>query len=116
MLDWNKVNKIRCHNSKETMEHLIIKAMTAKILIDSKYIVYTEHEVKRGNKTRVADVYAFKGKDRIIVEIETKPTKKHNKELVEFYKDEGDLIIIDLRKISLDILKMEEEIREILPV
>lgn len=115
-IDWKNLNKIRSHNRNETMKHLIAKSMAAKIMIDAKYMVYTEHEITRNKKTRVADVYGFKGKDRIIVEIESVPTKKHNKELVDFYADEGDLIIVDLRRISMDIHEMEKQLREMIPI
>lgn len=112
MVDWENLNKVRRHNRNETMKHFITKSMVAKLLMDKDYYIYTERDFKNEflAKMRVADVYAQKGKETIIVEIETKPTKKHNTELIKFYKDYT-LYIIDLREISNDLEKMESQLR-----
>ena len=122
MVDWKFANKLRPHNRKETFKHFMAKAMAFKILFNAGYHVYSEYDLwKEKNKPcKVADVYAdgglpwFKIKSKpIVVEIESRPTKKHAKELMEFY--EGRILyIIDLRKISDDINKMEKQIRHIL--
>ena len=121
MIDWKNLNKVRGHNTGESMKHFIVKAMVAKIMVGKKYMVYTEHQISKNNfypeesKTKIADVYAFKDKEKIIIEVESIPTKKHIQDLVNFYNEIGDLIIIDLRKISMDIQEMEKQLREILP-
>ncbi len=109
-MNWNLVNKLRPHNKNETLKHFLVKATTFKILIDNNYFVYSEHQLRKG---RVADIFAENKETKIIVEVETKPTKKHNKELIEFYKNET-LYIIDTKKISNNIIEMEEEIKFIL--
>ena len=122
MVDWKFANKLRRHNRKETFKHFMAKAMAFKILFNAGYYVYSEYDMwginEDGEKglCKVADVYAESGnhkKDRIVVEIETKPTKKKNKELMKFYEDKT-LYIVDLRKISDDINEMEKQIRHIL--
>ena len=125
MIDWKFANKLRPHNRNETFKHFIAKAIAFKILFNAGYLVYSEHDVTKGdlnksnNKTRVADVIAYDGHNTseptlsIVVEVETKPTKKHNKELMKFYEDRT-LYIIDLRKISEDIVEMEKQIKHIL--
>jgi len=104
-------NKLLPHHGHETTKHFIIKAMVFKILFDRRYYVHSECEFKKG---KISDIYALKcGGEKLVVEIETKPTKKHNKELKEFYHDKI-LYIIDVGKISNDITKMKEEIKKIL--
>lgn len=122
MIDWKFANKLRPHNRKETFKHFMAKAMAFKILFNAGYHVYSEYEVwkEKYKPSKVVDVYAdgglpwFKLKLKpIVVEIESRPTKKHIKELIEFHK--GKIIyIIDLRKISDDINEMEKQIRHIL--
>lgn len=121
MIDWKFANKLRPHNRRETFKHFMAKAMAFKILFNAGYYVYSEYElleVKR--KFRVADVYASNGlpwyelsSKAIVVEVESNPTKRKNKELMEFHKDRT-LYIIDLRKISDDINEMEKQIRHII--
>jgi len=119
-MDWENINKIRFHGA-ESMKHFIVKAMVSRIMYDRKYYIYTERRFilfsdKKGG--RIADVYCTKmpsKNNKIIIEVENRPTKKHTQEIVEFYNEIGDLIIVDLRKISNDIVKMEKELREILP-
>lgn len=110
MVDWKLVNKLRPHNTKESMKHFIIKSMVFKLLFNEGYFVYSEYQVKKG---RVADIYANKKDERIIVEVETKPTKKNNQELMEFYQTDT-LYIINSKKISDDINKMEKQLKHIL--
>lgn len=123
-IDWNNLYKVRWHNRSETMKHFLVKAMVLKILAGHNYIVYTEHRTMQSNSkkglTRVADVYARpkqtkKENEIIIVEIESKPTKKHVNDLIKFY-EKNTLIIVDLKRISMDIREMENQIREILPL
>ena len=68
-------------------------------------------------KMKVADVAAYEHRNaselKIVVEVETKPTKRHNEDLMKFYENET-LYIIDSRKISDDIVKMEKQIKHIL--
>ncbi len=131
MIDWKFANKLRPHNRKETTKHFMAKAMAFKILFNAGYYVYSEYDLwqekklakntKEFNKSyRVADVYAdgglpwFKTQVKpIVVEIESKITMKHKIDLMNFYEDRT-LYIIDLRKISDDINKMEKQIRHIL--
>ena len=114
MTDWNNLNKVRVHNKSETFLHYISKAIVSKILYNEGYQFYTEHVVKTLDKNyRVADVYGFKGKNKIVVELESIPTPKHNEVLKDFYKKEA-LYIIDLRKLSGNISEIEEQIRYIL--
>ena len=117
-MDYKNLNKVRVHNKKETVKHFMIKAMVLKILFNEGYECYTEREINkyvnpRKVKTRVADVCAIKSKERIIVEVETKPTIKHNKELLDFYESDN-LYIIDVRDISEDLNQMEAQLRHIL--
>lgn len=123
-MDYKNLNKVRVHNKKETVKHFIIKAMCLKILFNEGYKVYTEEEISKyfrdkDKKTRVADVCARDQDDlweenkTIIVEVETRPTKKHNQELLDFYKDYN-LYIIDVKNISQDLNQMEAQLRYIL--
>jgi len=126
MIDWKFANKLRPHNRKETFKHFMAKAMAFKILFNAGYYVYSEYDMWGTNEDgerglcKVSDVYAYEGlpwyklpSKPIVVEIESNPTKKHNKELMEFHKDRT-LYIIDLRKISEDIVEMEKQIKHIL--
>lgn len=120
MIDWKFANKLRPHDRRETIKHFIVKSMAFKILFDAGYYVYSEYEIwKEDNKPcRVADVAAQEGSNigdgiKVVVEVESRPTKKHIKELMKFYEDKT-LYIIDLRKISDDINEMEKQIRHIL--
>ncbi len=117
MVDWKLVNKLRPHNKNETFKHFIVKSMAFKILFNAGYWVYSEHDIIKVKGMRVSDIAAYDQHNsndlKIIVEVETKPNKKHNKELMEFYEDQT-LYIIDLRKISDDLKEMEKQIRHIL--
>lgn len=121
MIDWKFANKLRPHNRNETLKHFVVKSIVFKILFNAGYIVYSEYDFERNGKTKVADILAYDGNNihqedlSVVVEIESKPTKKHNKDLEEFYKDRT-LYIIDLREISDEINKMEEQIKHILGV
>ncbi|KKK93302.1 hypothetical protein LCGC14_2694240 [marine sediment metagenome] len=82
--------------------------------------VYNLILTKNIEKIKVADVYADGGLPwfklspiPIVVEIETKLTKKHKIDLMEFH-EKRTLYIIELRGISMDIQKMEKQIRHIL--
>ena len=123
-MDYKNLNKLRAHNKKETVKHFMIKAMVLKVLINANYYVYSEKEISKyfdfkDKITKVADIVACDKKDiwekkkTIIVEVETKPMKKHNRELLDFY-EEYNLYIIDVRKIPDDLIKMEEKIKHIL--
>jgi len=122
-MNWNLVNKLRPHNKNETTKHFMIKSMVFKILFNNGYWVYSEHDIIRRkdgactDKIRIADIAAYEKHNsstlKIIVEVETKPTKKHNKELMEFYENET-LYIIDVREISDNLIEMEKQIKHIL--
>lgn len=126
MTDWKFANKLRPHNRKETFKHFMVKSMVFKILFNAGYYVYSEYDIIKRNrlgnieKIKVADVYADGGLPwfklspiPIVVEIETKLTKKHKIDLMEFH-EKRTLYIIELRGISMDIQKMEKQIRHIL--
>ena len=120
-MDYKNLNKLRAHNKKETMKHFIVKAMCLKILINANYYVYSEKDIIKNKQTRVADICACDKnnvneiKEMIIVEVETKPTKKHNKELLEFY-EEYNLYIVDTRKIKDNLKEMENKLKNILGI
>ncbi len=114
MTDWKLVNKLRPHNRPETMKHFIIKAMVFKILFNTGDHIYSEYDHWKEKKLRVADIIS---KDQhntneinMVVEVETKPTKKHNKELLEYWK-ENNLYIIEVREVPNDLIKMEIYLR-----
>lgn len=126
-MDYKNLNKLRAHNKKETIKHFMIKAMVLKVLINANYYVYSEKDMisysenpkRLKSKTRVADICACSKRniackrEMIIVEVETKPTKKHNKELIKFY-EEYNLYIIDVKDIANNLPVMEIQIKHIL--
>ena len=122
MTDWKFANKLRPHNRKETFKHFMVKSMVFKTLFNEGHEVYSEYDVfpngrfEKGVKYRVADIFVYvyknRGKD-IVVEIETKITKKHQKDLMKFYENYL-LYIIELKDISDDIKEMEKQIKHIL--
>ena len=112
MKDWKNLNKVRVHNTQEKIKHFIVKAMTLKLFFNAGYDCYSEVEIK----SKVADVLAIKKKSILsyptVVEIETKPTKKHNGELIKYYDDlDMNLYIIDSREVPDDIKKMEDYLK-----
>lgn len=117
MVDWKLVNKLRLHNRNETIKHFMVKAMVFKLLFNEGNYIYSEYNICKDKKWRVADVLVKDknnvSKTKIVVEIETKPTKKHNKELMEFYKEET-LYIIDTKEISDNLIQMRKQIKHIL--
>ena len=127
MSRWTNLNKVRIQNRHETMKHFIVKAMVVKILFNEGYEVYSEHSIGRGGDDdinspnqhvwKVADVAAYDSRNitklKIVVEVETKLTKKRKEELMRFYEDDT-LYIIDIKGISMDIREMEIQIRHIL--
>ena len=112
-IDWKLIDKLRHHNKNETNRHYIVKAMTFDILFKNNYRVYSEYEIVKNKILKVADIFAENKENKIVVEVETKPTKKHNKELMEFYKEET-LYIIDVREISENLKEMEKQVKHIL--
>ena len=98
------------------MMHFIIKAMCLKLLFNAGFQVYTEKKI--GNK--IADVFASKRvgrseKEFIVIEIETKPTKKHTKDLLVYYnKWNYNLYIIDIREVPNDPKKMQDFLEYVL--
>lgn len=103
----------------------MVKAMVFKLFFNAGYLVFSEHDIIKRNrlgnieKIKVADVIAYDGNNTsetslsVVVEVETKPTINHNKELMEFYEDRT-LYIIDVRKISDNLLEMEKQLKHIL--
>ncbi len=116
---WTNLNKVRIHNRNETMKHFIVKAMVVKILFNEGYEVYSERELHIGNRcsSKVADVAAYDGSNiselKIVVEVETKLTKNHERDLMKFHKNHL-LYIIELKDISNDLQEMEKQLRHIL--
>lgn len=123
MNKWTNLNKVRIHNRHETMKHFIVKSMVVKILFNAGYEVYSEHPVEKGlfNScnyfVKIADVAAYDGNNisqlKIVVEVETKLTKKHAKDLMKFHENYL-LYMIELKGISMDIREMEKQIKHIL--
>ncbi len=123
-MDYKNLNKVRVHNKKETVKHFMIKSMCLKILFNEGYKVYSEEEISKyfkdkDKQTKVADICARDKDDlweeakTIIIEVETKPTNKHNQELLKFYQGYN-LYIIDVKNISDDLNQMEGQLRHIL--
>lgn len=116
---WTNLNKVRIHNRNESMKHFIVKAMVVKVLFNEGYEVYSEHDIKKRHtdKIRVADIAAYDSSNinklEIVIEVETKLTKKHERDLLKFHEDHT-IYIIELKRISNDIKKMEKQIRHIL--
>ena len=117
MIDWKLVNKLRPHNRKETMKHFIVKAMVFKLFFNQGDHIYSEYDCFRNKKHKVADI-VIKDKNNVnvikaVIEVETKPTKKHNRELLNFWTDEN-LYIIDVREIPNDLKKMQDFLEHVL--
>lgn len=116
MIDWGNINKVRIHNRNEKMMHFIIKAMCLKLLFNAGFQVYTEKKI--GNK--IADVFALKRvgkfeKEFTVIEIETKPTKKHVRDLLVYYSVRNyNLYIIDVREIPNELNKMQDFLEHVL--
>lgn len=105
-IDYKNLNKVRVHNRNESVKHFMIKAMTMKLFFNAGYTCYTEREVE----SKVADVLVLDKKDRVtVVEIETKPSKKHTQNLLSFYSIRNcNLYIINVQDVPNDIVKMGE--------
>lgn len=116
MIDWKNINKGRIHNRNETMKHFIIKSMCLKLLFNVGFQVYTEKKI--GNK--IADVFASRRvgrseKEFTVIEIETKPTMKHVKDLLVYYSVRNyNLYIIDVREVSNELNKMQKFLEHVL--
>lgn len=104
-IDYKNLNKVRVHNKNELVKHFIIKAMILKIFFNSGYEVYTECEIG----TKVCDVLAIKKKCLpTVIEIESNPTLKHDKDLFNYYSEkEMNLYIIYSDDVPNDIKLME---------
>jgi hypothetical protein len=100
-------NCVRIHNCNETLKHFIAKAIATKILFDTGYQVQTEYELP--NK-RVADVFAEKKTEKLILEFES---KKNNGKMAKFLEDYNDInfIIFYLEELPSNIIEMETELR-----
>lgn len=114
MVDWKLVNKLRPHNRSETMKHFIVKAMVFKLFFNQGDYIYSEYDCYKGEKMRVADIIVRDKNNtniiKAIIEVETKPTKKRNRELLNYWRDEN-LYIIDVREVSNDLKEMEKYLK-----
>jgi hypothetical protein len=115
-IDYSKINCVRMHNKQESLKHFIAKAICVKILFENNYQIFTEFNTTNNwNKGKVCDVFAEgKKKSRelsFVIELESKPTNKKNKELMDYYAESYNLIIIDISKLSEDLEDMYEEIK-----
>jgi hypothetical protein len=108
-IDWKNLNKVRVHNKNETVKHFMAKAMVLKIFFNAGYECYTEVEIGK----RVADVLVLKYKTLpTIIELETKVSDKHNKDLTEYYGERDmNIYVIGLHHVPEDLKKMEDYLR-----
>ena len=93
------------HNSHESMQHFIVKAMIFKILRKMGRSVGTEIETKGG----IADVIDL---DNLIVyEVETNLNKNKIKEKLNQFKEFRDLFLIDVRKLPKNLKQLENKLK-----
>lgn len=125
--NWEDVFKIRIREAKDSQtKHLIVKTLIVqKLLIkynkQKAFIrIYTEFEAVDG---KICDVYFenTRTKEAYVYEIQASLNKKWLKEIKETYKDwnrtfmnTSDLIIIDLNKLSNNLIELEEQVKELI--
>ena len=124
--DFNNLYKIRIRELTDAQsKHLIVKALIVqKLLIKYKSVrkwirIYTEFNIEN---SRVCDIYFenIKTKEVYIYEIQERITKKWEDYTNRFYNNcdimgfTVDLIVVDLKKLSNDLEKLEKEIKELI--
>ena len=122
MVDWNELWKIRLNQySDEFLTHEVVKLIIVKNILQKYHSkksyqeIYTEYPICKG---KVADVYWKNNltKEIIYFEIQKNLSEKWLKETKDIYdKLEGDLVIIDLNKLSDNLSKINEQVKELIP-
>ena len=121
MINWNDLWKIRLNNySDEFINHEVVKLIIVKSILQKyhkskKYQeIYTEYPVCVG---KTCDVYHkdLKSKEIRYYEIQKNLSKKWLEETTKVYENlEGDLVIVDLNKLSDSIKVLNEQIKELI--
>ena len=125
--EWTKLFKINIREVTDAQtKHLVVKTLIVqKLLIRYKkqknFIrIYTEFEATEG---KLADVYFEnnRAKEAYAYEIQSKITPQWLEETKKIYENwevpfmnTSDLVIVDLNKLSNNLIKLEEQINELI--
>lgn len=93
VLNDKNANCLFMHNKKESLKHLLVKAILLKILVERNRTAGCEIEVGNG----IADV--FDSENKIVYEIESGLSKRRIKEKTSKLSAATDIIFIDTKKI-----------------
>jgi hypothetical protein len=109
--DKTKFKRPVYHHDGETLKHFILKSLIVYIFNEVTEPVFSELPIGKG----IFDVFNL---DRLFCyEVETKPSKDiatKKRDLLEGYKDEIDVIIIDADQFSDNIFVAYDELKKIL--
>lgn len=111
--DIQKANQIRFNSGSETSVHVVAKSLVGQIALQHGYRVSSEVEVPEGE----IDVCMWGHPKRLTyaVELEHSPTLERKQDKLNRYVRKvdaiDDMVLINLNDLSMDILKMRDEIK-----